>query len=88
MNIYSCFRFYVFVVNSCSYHLTYPAVCALPLDPLPWYNGYVKRGKGKSMKNAQLQKYERMFVEQVFGGALSSAMMRSIGVLAVTPRVP
>ena len=45
------------------------------------------------MENTQLQKYERVFVEhvfveQVFGGALSSAVIWAIGDFARTPGVP
>jgi hypothetical protein len=40
----------------------------LSLDPLAWYNGYVKRGKGKSMKFPQTGKIEHTFGEHVFGG--------------------
>ena len=65
--------------------LTYPAVCALPLEPLAWYNGYVKRGKGKNMENPQLQTNEcSPLVSRGF--SLSSATQPSIGVFSVSPR--
>lgn len=70
----------------CRVVLTYPAVCALPLDPLTWYNWYVKRGRGKSVKNTQLQK-PNMCSTNRCSPPLSSAKQPTIGFNPVTPQV-
>lgn len=73
-------------VNVCRGVLTYPTVCALPLDPLSWYNGYIKRGRGKSMKNTQFQKSNVCSTNRC-SPPLSSAKQPAIDVSSVTPRV-
>ena len=55
-------RAYVNFVKMILDLLTYPAVCALPLDPLPWYNRYVKRERRENMKNTQTTILEQTFV--------------------------
>ena len=79
-------RAYVKFVKTILDLLTYSTVCALPLEPLAWYNRYVKRERRENMKTSQMAILEQMFYEQMFA-SLSSATQTPIGDFSRAPGV-
>lgn len=79
-------RAYVKFVKTILDLLTYPAVCALPLDLKACYNRYVKRERRENMKTSQTAILEQVFYEQMFA-SLSSAPQTPIGDFLKAPRV-
>lgn len=54
-------RAYVKFVKMTLDLLTYSTVCALPLEPVSWYNRYVKRERRENMKISQTAILEQVF---------------------------